>query len=221
VNSYLGWLVGKRARWALLVATLSLSVLAPAAHAGLSTWTSLQGLTFNDNAQWVRLYATGSIPTTIYAGTETSGVFKSVNDGLTWASCSSGFADTNEAVRTVYTSGGKVWAGTDNGLYSSPDTNSSGCTWTPVAQGPPVDPENPTNLPGSVQAVISLTGGKMLAGTTADGPYWSTDGGQNWHPPAADDGMPADSVIWSFASFANFVWAATTDGIYRSADQGS
>ena len=46
----------------------------------------------------MRVYATGKIPTTIYAGTEGSGVWKSVNDGLTWSQIASDLHSPTSAV---------------------------------------------------------------------------------------------------------------------------
>jgi hypothetical protein len=208
---------------AFAIVVLFCAAGAPAAHAGLSTWTSLVGLTASDPGSpgWVRVYATGTPPTTIYAGTEGDGVFKSVDDGLTWAPFSSGLDADGLTVDAIYTSGGMVYAGTDGGLFSAPDSVASGGSWTPLAQGPDPDPEHPTMLNVAVQALISLTGGPMLAGTASEGVYTSGDKGATWTPPADDNGMPAGTTVWSFASFANFVWAATSNGIYRSSDQGT
>ena len=210
-------------RGALFAVMLVSAIAAPVAHAGLSDWTPLVGLSANSpgGPQWVREYATGTPPTTIYAGTEGNGVFKSVNDGVTWAPFNDGLDEPGNSVYALYTSGGMIYAGTDSGLFSAPDTISSAGSWTPVAQGTDPDPSHPTKLNQAVQAVISLTGGPMLAGTVSQGVYKSTDKGQTWTPPADDNGMPAGTTVWSFASFANFVWAATSNGIYRSSDQGS
>jgi hypothetical protein len=215
-----------KSRGVFAAVVLSAAAFAPAAHAGLSNWTSLVGLTAGDGANWVRDYGTGTPPTTIYAGTEGDGVWKSVNDGLTWSAFSSGLdagfdPGAGMTVYQLYSSKGKVYAATDGGLFSAPDTISSGGSWTPVAQDPNPDPAKPINLQASVQAVISLTGGPMLAGTFSRGVYTSTDGGGTWTPPAADNGMPDGTTVWSFASLAGFVWATTSEGVYRSTDAGS
>jgi hypothetical protein len=165
----------------------------------------------------VRVYATGTPPTTIYAGTEGDGVFRSLNDGLTWEPFNSGLESEGSHVRVIYTGEGKVFAGTDGGLFAS-----SGGAWEPVAQGPEEDPAHPAKLNAAVQAVVSLPGGTMLAGTASFGVFRSTDGGKTWSPPPEGNGMPSGGqTVWSFANFANFVWAATSSGIYRSADFGS
>jgi hypothetical protein len=199
------------------IAVALLALVAPAARAGLSTWTSLAGLSEVNGASWVRVYATGTPPTTIYAGTEGDGMFKSVNDGLSWEPFSSGLEGEGMSIRAIFTSNSKVYAGTDGGLFAN-----AGGGWQPVAQGPEEDPQHPKKLNAAVQAVISLPGGTMLAGTASFGVFKSTDGGETWTPPAEGNGMPNDGqTVWGFASFANFVWAATSSGIYRSADFGS
>src|SRR4051812_18483673 len=96
----------------LVVAALAL-VAAPTAHAGLSTWNSLPGLTAADDANWVRVYANGTPPNIMYAGTEGDGVYKSVNAGLTWAPFNAGLDDAGaKSIRTIYTGlGSKVCVG--------------------------------------------------------------------------------------------------------------
>lgn len=207
-----------RGRITLIGLVLTLFALSAApAYAGLSSWGSLTGLSEINGASWVRVYATGTPPTTIYAGTEGDGVFRSLNDGLSWEPFSSGLEGEGMSVRAIFTGGGKVYAGTDGGLFAN-----GGNGWEPVAQGPEEDPQHPKKLNAAIQAVISLPGGTMLAGTASFGVYKSTDDGQTWSPPAEGNGMPNDGqTVWGFANFANFVWAATSSGIYRSADFGS
>jgi hypothetical protein len=212
-----------RSLWRLgaLLCVLGLAATAPAAWAGVSKWTSLPGLTAATKATWVRVYTPGTASTTLYAGTEGSGVFKSVDGGLTWKPFSTGLPSGDKAIRAIVVVAGKVYAGTDAGLFSTADTNSSSGSWKPLAQGPNPDPGHPTKLNASVQAVISPASGALLAGTVSSGVYRSTDSGATWKPPANNSGMPAGTTVWSFASFASSVWAATSNGIYRSANQGS
>jgi hypothetical protein len=218
--------------YALVVFLLAgcLGAFAEKARAGLSSWTPLIGLSDNpsaepiDNPSWVRTFATGTPPTTIYAGTEGAGIWKSVDDGLHWSDFSDGLNSNSLGVYSLFTSSGDIFAATSGDLWSAPDSISPGGSWSPIAQGPEEDPQNPVKLNNPVQAVISLPGpgSPMLAGTVSEGVYTSHDGGKTWKPPAANNGMPEDGLtVWSFANFANFVWAATSDGIFRSLDGGS
>src|SRR4051794_35787714 len=201
---------------ALVLAVALFLVGASTAHAGLSTWSSLPGLNALSDANWVRVYATDTPPNIIYAGTEGDGVYKSVNAGVTWTPFSAGLDAGARNVRTIFTSNSKVYAGTEDGLWAT-----SGGAWSPMAQGPEEDPENPVKLNHSVQTVLSGPFGSMLAGTFAAGVFKSSDGGKTWTPPAPANGMPAGETVWSLAKFANFVFAATTSGIYRSFDFGA
>ncbi len=91
---------------------------------------------------------------------------------------------------------------------------------SPLAQGPETDPQNPTKLNDAVETVASVSG-RLLAGAYSEGVYTSTDDGQTWKPPLADNGMPAGTTVWNFASIGPVVWAASTNGIFRSTDGGS
>ncbi len=221
-----------------IVAAAALAISAAPAHAGLSTWTPLAGLNENNAAaindpEWVRTFATGSIPTTLYAGTEGAGVWKSVNSGITWSQYSDGLLDPTDGlspaldVYQLFPQSGNIFAVTSSNLWSAPDSVASGGSWSPVAQGAETDPQHPTKLNVPLQTIISLPNNIELAGTVSSGVYRSTDGGMTWQPPAPGNGMPEDgSTTWSFAHFdipqvGSFVWAATSDGIYRSSDSGA
>lgn len=216
-----GMRVGGRVRAVAAAAAAVAALLlltAPAAQAGLSTWTGLPGLNAASGASWVRTYATGTPPTTIYAGTEGDGVYRSLTDGLVWAPFSSGLdAPGARDVRVVYSGGGAIWAGTGAGLYRS----TGGGPWSPVAQGAEDDPAHPRKLNASVQAVLSTIGGPLLAGTAFRGVFRSSDGGMTWTPPAPSNGMPEGETVWSLTGIGPLVFAATSSGVYRSTDWGA
>jgi hypothetical protein len=207
-------------RFRLLIATAALVALHTApALAGPANWTGLIGLNDAQGPSWVREYATGTVPTTLYAATEGDGVWKSTNDGVSWTDFSSGLENYPGAkdVRTVYTSGASVYAGTDAGLFAN-----AGGGWQPVAQGPEDDPKHPKKLNAAVQAVLKPLAGPMLAGVASGGVYLSNDGGATWTPPAPGNGMSKSETVWSFAQLIpGSVFAATSSGIYRSLDGGA
>jgi hypothetical protein len=72
-----------------------------------------------------------------------------------------------------------------------------------------------------VQAVLSVTGGGLLAGTAFHGVAKSSDGGGTWTPAPPGNGMAAGETVWSLTSVGPIVFAATTEGVYRSFDFGS
>jgi hypothetical protein len=188
----------------LAVPILLMTVVAPAKAVD---WVGLPGLNA-PGSSWVREYTTGLPPTTIYAATEGSGVYRSVTNGVSWQSFSDGLQGIPGAmdVRTVYLDGLTVYAGTGAGLFKS-----VGGSWTQV-----------TKLNASVQALYSPIVGSMLAGVASGGVYRSADGGATWTPPAADNGMARSETVWSLGSFVGgLVYAATGSGVYRSLDNGA
>src|SRR3954452_4559694 len=201
-----------------LAVPLLIAISAAPAQAGIGTWNSLPGLDDASGPSWVREYATGVPPTTIYAATEGDGVYRSVNDGLTWSSFSSGLDAGAMNVRTVFSDGLTMYAGTTEGLFKSV----GGGSWQPVAQGAETDPKNPTKLNAPVQTVLTGLGGQMLAGVASGGVYKSSDGGATWKPPAPDNGMARSETVWSMGTLIpGVIFAATGSGIYRSIDFGS
>lgn len=200
---------------AIVPAVLAFS--ATPASAALNSWSGLGGLNAANNAHWVREYTAGVVPTTIYAATEGNGVYKSDNNGVTWAPMNTGLdAPGAKDIRTVFKSGTTMFAGTGAGLFKS-----AGGGWTPVAQGAEEDPKNPKKLNAAVQALLT-SNGSMLAGVASGGVYKSADGGETWKPPAPGNGMVRSETVWSLTEFLpGVVFAATTSGVYRSTDAGS
>jgi hypothetical protein len=201
-----------------LAVPLLIAISAAPAQAGIGTWNSLPGLNDATGPSWVREYATGVPPTTIYAATEGDGVYRSLNDGLTWSSFSSGLDAAAMNVRTVFSDGTTMYAGTTSGLFKS----IAGGSWQPVAQGPEDDPKNPKKLNVPVQTVLTGLGGQMLAGVASGGVYKSSDGGATWKPPAPDNGMARSETVWSMGTLIpGVIFAATSSGIYRSINFGT
>ena len=194
-------------------------LLAVTAAPANADWLGLPGLSA-PGADWVREYTTAVPPTTIYASTEGDGVYRSVNNGLTWSPFSAGLDTVPGAmnVRTVYTSGTTAYAGTSSGLFKSV----AGGAWTPLAQGAEEDPKQPKKLNRAVQTIYSPLVGKMLAGVAGGGVYSSPDNGVSWQPPAPGNGMASAETVWSIGSLVpGVLFAATGSGVYRSLDNGS
>jgi photosystem II stability/assembly factor-like uncharacterized protein len=110
-------------------------------------------------------------PGTVYVGTETTAVFKTVNGGMTWSSIPTGITDpivlafvvgpADPERRVVGTAWG-LWRSTDGGTSW---TSSSELASTRV-EALAVDPSDPDHI---------------YAGTS-EGAYGSTDGGVSWAP---------------------------------------
>src|SRR5215207_4967421 len=206
---------------AAIVALLTLGALAPAASGAIpappSKWYKLPGLNAASGAQWVRAFAYSTPPNVVYAGLEGGGVFRSTNGGATWSAFNSGFSNpliTNVRALLASSTGTTVYAGTDLGIFKS-----TGGAWQPVAQGPEENPAQPKKLNQSVQSLVSLTAGPMLAGVFSGGVFKSGDGGETWSPPPANSGMPASETVYGLTeNVPGFVYATAGSGVYLSTD---
>ncbi len=213
----------RRALTLAVAATLLAAGAGPASAvipAPPSQWYGLPGLNAASGAQWARAFAHGTAPpNVVYAGLEGGGVFRSVTGGATWSAFNAGFPNpltTN--VRALLTSGTgtEVLAGTDTGVWKS----TGGGAWQPLGQG-----AGPGKLNGSVQALIQLPGGPLLAGVASGGVWRSNDGGATWIAPAPGNGMPQSETPYGFVGqpplVPAFVLATTHNGVFRSTDGGA
>jgi photosystem II stability/assembly factor-like uncharacterized protein len=146
--------------------------------------------------------------TTLVAGVDGGGVFRSKDHGVTWAHWVSGLHQTSN-VFSFAVSGNDLFAGTDRGVYRS---NDRGANWTP------------TNIGQDSLLVLSLLvkDSVLLAGTGGGGVYRSTDYGESW--AEANDGMTSE-VICSLALLDTVILAGTwwtdTVGVFISTDYGT
>jgi photosystem II stability/assembly factor-like uncharacterized protein len=175
---------------------------------------------------------------TLYAGTNGSGVFRSTDNGQSWAMVNTGI--TGVVTRAFAVTDSALFAGTDGGVYCSTDR---GASWIAVDSG----------LSGA-GGVLSLaaSGGNLFAGC-GRGIYLSTDNGTSWNKKrnntafslfvrgtdifagtngiihstdngttwtAADSGLNTNVVSSIVASGTN-LFAGTYNGVFRSSDNGA
>jgi hypothetical protein len=134
---------------------------------------------------------------TVYAGTDTSGVFVTKNGGANWAAANSGLTDLH--ISQLALVGSRLFAVTLNGVFSSDDGATS---WTP----------DKSTLQG-VNGYLVLDN-QLLAGTDAQGAYFSSDGGTSWSPLGS--GLPDGTRIWSLAAGRASLYAGTNSGVWRA-----
>jgi ligand-binding sensor domain-containing protein len=144
-------------------------------------------------------------PSSAYAATAGSGVFRSTDGGRTWKPGGSDLA--RFIVRSVAVdpnAASTVYAGTDRGVYGSV---TAGRSWTPLFDGLPqapvyaivADPESPLEL---------------FAGTGA-GLFQSNDAGGHWAPFPAPGAIPAGvASLWLDSSRGELVVGTLGAGAY-------
>ena len=154
----------------LLFSTLVFLFLDPidsgVALAGVNTWTT-------HGPEGGIIYALAidpSSPATLYAGTDSNGVYKSVNGGASWTAVNAGLTNTTVLALAVDPSApAKIYAGTFGGAFKSID---GGGSWTTINAGLAgtnvdalaIDPSNPATI-------YAGSGGGVSK---------SVNGGQSW-----------------------------------------
>lgn len=132
---------------------------------------------------------------TLYAGSFGGGVFKSTNNGQSWAATNSGL--TAMVIPALIASGPNLLAGAQgSGIYRS--TN-DGQSWTPSSEGLP---------PYQDITGFALIDTVVFAGTYGEGVFFTTDQGKSWK--AVNNGLPYLYVRALIADGASLF--ASTDG---------
>lgn len=161
-------------------------------------------------AQWVQVsngisnqtvYALASNGSTMFAGTNSNGIFTSTDEGAAWIQSSL----NNYTVNAFAVSGTYIFAGTDiEGVFLSSD---NGVSWSQ------------TSLNNVIVRALAVNGGNIFAGGTG-GVRISTDNGINWTRTSLKKNT------YSLAQVGNTLFAGTSvDGykggiLYLSTDNG-
>ena len=137
----------------------------------------------------------------IFAGCY-DGVYRSSDNGQTWAKGSKGLTDASVWSLTI--SGQNVLAGTETaGVFLS---DFSGQNW------------KPTNLKNARVDSMAANATSVLAGTEGDGIWLSTDSGQTWQDITA--GIPDSFILAVGFKGTTILGASMEHGIYLSTTNG-
>jgi hypothetical protein len=181
----------------------------PAFHStdGGQTWAGLlNGLTADGTRSFG--FDTSTRPTTVYAGTELQGIFKSVDGGTSWTRPANINLPPIEIHSIAVGSGSPatLFAGTSQGVFRSDDQGES---WVDLYLGVPVS--SVVVLPNSPSTVYAAT-----SWGAGEGVFRSTDGGATW----TSTGL-AGSVTILATSGATVYAAMSGGGLQRLVDGGS
>lgn len=152
------------------------------------------------------LYDFANLSTTLFARSIGSGVFRSTNDGVTWAQANTGLTDSD--VFAIFSDGTYVFAGTRTaGIFRSDD---GGDNWTAKNTG--LTPVQILDIKKSGSYLF------VCDGTGGNGIFRSSDDGDNW--TAKNSGLTTLN-IQSLYVFGTSVLAGSSDGrIFKTTDNG-
>ena len=165
------------------------------------------------NAQWVQTKGPygGSLRTLavdspfVYAGGDYAGVYKSSDNGFSWARINTGL--TSLRVMSLIKVSGVLIAGTDVGGYFVSTDN--GTNWSQANNGLP----SPSITVGFC---LAACGDTVFAGTSS-GIFMTTDFGANWSP--RNNGILALGISSILINDSD-MFASTNGGVYYSNNRG-
>ncbi|MSR42032.1 MAG: hypothetical protein EXS10_09070 [Phycisphaerales bacterium] len=142
------------------------------------------------------------VGTTVFVGTNGSGVYKSTDWGVTWSASNTGLASTN--IRALESKGTTLFAGGQIGTGVYRSTN-LGASWTLLAGG----------LTSGSYRGFAHDDRLIVAGSFGGGVFYSLNNGTNW--TLINVGL-TDLTIFDLEIHNGFIVAATnTQGVFRYA----
>lgn len=153
-------------------------------------------------------------PGAIYFISYGSGVIKSTNGGTVWNPSNTGLPAAT-TIESVYYNGTDLFAGTHSGVYRS--TNAAG-NWSNSSTGLPASSASncAKEFYHTGTTTFAIFSGQI--GNNAGGVWRTTDNGVNWY--SGNGGLSSNMVVHQLAMINGVLYAATTSGIYTSANLG-
>ncbi len=171
------------------------------------TWTtSTSGLT---NQAVRNLAIDPQTPSTLYVAT-LNGIYKSTDSGSNWSPSNAGLPSASRLVVIDPKNPSTLYVGINGqGIFKSVD---GGASWTIFSAGLPNSP--------TVSAIAAdpATAGIIYAGINYGGIYKSTDGSANWTLLHHSLTGPTNAISVNPSNL--WVYAGTTEGVFRSSDGG-
>lgn len=149
--------------------------------------------------------------TMMFAGLASTGVQRSVDNGITWTESSNGLPTST--IYSLLVRGEYIFAATNgDGIFISSDNGNS---WTPAGSFP-----NPSPLNKWVYT-LALSGSTIYAGTFGDGIFQSTDNGALWTSSSTGLTPQAQSVKIIYPHGTALYAGTQGGGSFRSLNSGS
>jgi photosystem II stability/assembly factor-like uncharacterized protein len=158
----------------------------------------------------------------LFAGigqTYTGAVYRSDDNGITWNQLETSFV---QQVYCLASSGGTLFAGTNNGVYVSQDT---GLSWNPSNSSAVFAAYDSIHRHEPNILCLTVRDQDIFAGTSGQGIFQSTDNGASWIQ--SDSGL-TNTYVTGLTSIGPRLFAATLrtpgdsiGGVYVSTDSGA
>ncbi len=165
---------------------------------GGANWTAATKQPANMHVKGLVIHPT--IRSTLYAATYGGGVYTSTNSGDTWTACANGGLGgaALNAVSLAMDPSGTLYAGTEGGIFKSPDCFS----WSDANTGLTID----AAMPPVAIAIDATAPTTLYAGFDGSGIYRSTNSGGSWTAAA----MPAGNLrIKTLAQHGSALYAGS------------
>jgi photosystem II stability/assembly factor-like uncharacterized protein len=160
--------------------------------------------------QFTSLIVTGN---TLFAGTYNDGVFRSTNDGTSWAAVNSGLPSFAPQATSFAASGSAIFVAVYDMLVSHSSIyrfTDNGTSWIKITGFP-------DTLAQRMAIPILVSGSAIFAGTDTSF-YFSTDNGASW--TETDSSLPK-TIGHSLVATEGKLFAGTQKGVYLSTNNGS
>ncbi|GCE02833.1 WD40/YVTN/BNR-like repeat-containing protein [Dictyobacter aurantiacus] len=152
-------------------------------------------------------------PQKIFAGSEQGAIFVTADSGEHWVRTKADIPHLAAINALSFDKAGKqLYVASDSGLWSSAN---SGQTWNAIVK---------QTLPADKYTALAFdleAANHFYVGTARHGIFMSSDGGNSWTGVVKT--FPLETIVnaLTYDSDQHQLWAATSTGIYRMADQGA
>ncbi len=162
----------------------------------------------------VTLFANDSEVFAGAGGIDSASVHISTDNGLTWAVKDSAFT---QSINCFVINNGTLFAGTNNGVYSS---SNDGTSWSASSNGLTLSNyDSIYHHPPQVNR-LAIGGTNLFAGTSSEGVFISNNSGVSWI--SIDSGLGSRLFTVGLATIGSNIFAADFgDGVYYTSNNGT